>query len=104
MSKYLILFINSASSFILLKTLYSFIFNYSKKENKLDFVMYKIKKLEQEIKEINLIVDTFEEKVGTLEEKICLLKNNVTNKIDNFLTSNYDIINTHTTINCLVDK
>lgn len=94
MSKYLILFINSASYLLLLKTLYSFIFNYSKKENKLDFVMSKIKKLEQEIKEIHLIVDTLEEKVGTLEKKVCLLENNITNKIDNFLTSNYDMINT----------
>lgn len=93
MSKYLIFFINSASSLLLLKTFYSFIFNSSQKENKLDFVMSKIKKLEDEIKEIHLIVDTLEEKVGILEEKVSLLEKNVTNKIDNFLTSNYDMIN-----------
>jgi septal ring factor EnvC (AmiA/AmiB activator) len=93
MSKYLILFINSASSLLLLKTFYSFIFNTLQKDKKLDFVMSKIKKLEDEIKEIHLIVDTLEEKVSTLEEKVSLLEKNVTNKIDNFLTSNYDMIN-----------
>jgi hypothetical protein len=89
MTKYLILFINSASSLLLLKTFYSFIFN-PKKENKLDFVMSKIKKLEDEINEIHIIVDTLEEKVGILEEKVSLLENNVNY---NFLTSNYDMIN-----------
>jgi peptidoglycan hydrolase CwlO-like protein len=100
MTKYLTLLINSASSLFLLKILYSFIFSSSQKENKLNFVMSKIKKLEDEIKEIHLIVDTLEEKVGTLEEnidtleeKVGLLENNITNKIDNFLTSNYDMIN-----------
>ena len=55
--------------------------------------MSKIKKLEQEIKEIHLIVDTLEDKVNILEKKVCLLEKNITNKIDNFLTSNYDMIN-----------
>lgn len=93
--------INSASSLLLLKTFYSFIFKTSQKENyKLDFVMSKIKKLEDENKEILLIVDTLEEKVGLfeetisiLQEKVRLLELNVTNKIDTFLTSNYDIVN-----------
>ena len=93
--------INSASSLLLLKTFYSFIFKTDQKENyKLDFVKSKIKKLEDENKEILLIVDTLEEKIGLfeetisiLQEKVRLLELNVTNKIDTFLTSNYDIVN-----------
>lgn len=100
MSKYLIFLINSVSSLILLKSFYLFIFNSSQKDNKLDFIMYKIKKLEQDIQEIHIIVDTLDNKVGILEknvgileQKVELLEKSFTNKIDNFFTSNYDMIN-----------
>ena len=100
MSKYLSLFINSSVSILLFKEFYSFIFNSSQQTNKFNFIMSKITKLEQEIKEIHLIVDTLEQNVSTLEQnvstleqKVSILELNFTNKMDNFLTSNYDIVN-----------
>ena len=107
MSKYLSLFINSSVSILLFKEFYSFIFNSSQQTNKFNFIMSKITKLEQEIKEIHLIVDTLEQNVSTLEQNVSTLEQNVstleqkvsilelnfTNKMDNFLTSNYDIVN-----------
>lgn len=85
MSQYIII-INSALLFTSI-----FLFNYSK-QNNLNFFIHKIKNLEQDIQEIHITLDTMEEKIYILKKQICILENNITNNIDNFITSNYDII------------
>ena len=78
-------------------------------QNKL---IYRIKNLEQDINEIHVVLDIlekkfdiFEDKINLLEKQISTLENNITNNIDidhsqsksyfgfdNFITSNYDIV------------
>ena len=116
MSKYqmIALIVNSASGLLLLNTLCSFIYKkyfstvVNDGNDKSKWLLSKIKNLENETKELHEIIEILEDKVLNLEKQLELkvvnlekelhlkdthLKNINSDKLDFFVTSNYDIIN-----------
>ena len=106
MTKYLIAIINGASGIFLIHSFCLFIykqFNPIEDDDKYILLNSRIKKLENELKDLALIVDTLEEKVEYLEDKIVtkeqdLLQSTLdfNNKLEYLVNNNYDLIETTT--------
>jgi predicted nuclease with TOPRIM domain len=106
MSKYLFatVIINSLSSAFILKYLFSLVQKQfiTEDETKIEWLTSRIKNLEAEVSELHEVIDNLEEKITILEEtleiketeKIDLHQSNIdlSNKLDNFITYNYEVL------------
>lgn len=62
-------------------------------EKKLDFLLHKINKLETEITELHETLDVLEERLHKKHVDMRVSHEQLGNKIDTFIVSNYDVTN-----------